>query len=161
MMPDRPDQGVRGKKKLSSGQFRPRTEHEAARRHRQRRASDPPLHHSRPGQRLHRRAGIVRVSADGRAADRRPGLRRRLVPRSLDRQGYPTLHPGKKDPRQGRAIRQALIQATQPHRDHVWSSEGLAPHRHPLRQMPQGLPVSHRIGRRGHLLAMTINESGA
>ena len=46
-------------------------------------------------------------------------------------------------------------------RDHVRSAEGLATQRHPLRPMRRDLPLCHRLRRHRHLLALTINESGA
>ena len=46
------------------------------------------------------------------------------------------------------------LQTTQSDRDHVWPSQGLAQDRHPLRPMPQGLPLSRRPRRNRHVLAM-------
>ena len=72
-------------------------------RDRQPGASDPVLHHGRPGQRLMSVPGaLCGLPAGGRVADRRPGLRRRLVPRSLAGQGDTALHPRPDVPRQGR-----------------------------------------------------------
>ena len=43
---------------------------------------------------------------------------------------------------------------TQPHRDHVRQTEGLAMRGNPIRQMPKGLPFDNRTRRNRHLLAM-------
>ena len=40
-------------------------------------------------------------------------------------------------------------------RDHVRQAQGLAPHCHALRPMPESLPISHRSRRCRHLLAMS------
>lgn len=46
-------------------------------------------------------------------------------------------------------------------RDRVRQIEGLAPHRDPLRQVRQNLPLDSRPRRNRHLLVLTLNEAGA
>ena len=70
--PERSNERVRGKKTLSGGQFRPRTDHQAARRHRCERQAYPPFPVGRAGQRLYRRGGASGqpAAADWFLADR-------------------------------------------------------------------------------------------
>ncbi len=46
------------------------------------------------------------------------------------------------------------LQTPQPDRDHGWAPEARAAGRHPLRQMPEGLPLCRRPRRNRHVLAM-------
>ena len=69
------------------------------------------------------------------------------------------MHPRLKAAQENRQIRQAPLQTSQPDRDHVWQVERLAACGNSIRQMPQGLPVSHRPGRSRHLLAMSPDPS--
>lgn len=68
-----------------------------------------------------------------RMADRRPGLRCRMVAGSVERHRPRFLRPGQEVPRQVGPRRQAQMQAPQPDRDQVRQTEGLAPRRHPAR----------------------------
>jgi hypothetical protein len=53
------------------------------------------------------------------------------------------------------------LQAPQPDRDQVRSSEGLAPDRDPVRPIRKDLPFRRRPHRNRPVLALTINQSGA
>ncbi|WP_367151532.1 transposase [Leisingera sp. F5] len=97
-------------------------------------------------------------AADWMIADR--GYDADWHPGCLERQGDTSLHPRQEVAWQTRSIRQAQVQAAQPHRDHVRPIEGLAACRHPLRQMSENLPLSHRARRRRHLLALKLYEAG-
>ena len=63
---------------------------------------------------------------------------------ALQAKGHPTLHPRSAVPQRNGQVRRAPIQASQSHRDHVRTPEGLAPRRHPLRPMPYGLLLRRR-----------------
>ena len=52
-------------------------------------------------------------------------------------------------------VRQASVQTPEPDRDNVWQAQGLAACGNPLRQVPEGLPVSNRPRRTRHLLVMS------
>lgn len=132
-----------------------RHEHQVARHLRQSGTPAQPVRHGRRGQRLHRCASLVGQPAECRMASRGPWLRRRLVQRSIERQRHTRLHPRTKAAQDDRQIRQAPVQAPQPHRDHVRQAQGLAARRNQIRQMPEGLPVSHRSRRTRYLLAMS------
>lgn len=64
------------------------------------------------------------------------------------------MHPRPKATKTNRQIRQAPLQTSQPDRDYVRQVERLAACGYPIRQMPESLPVSHRLGRSRHFLAM-------
>lgn len=49
--------------------------------------------------------------------------------------------------------RRRALPPTQPHRDHVWQTEGLAPRRDTLRPMCTRLLQCHHPGRHRHILA--------
>ena len=129
--------------------------------HRKRRASDQLLHHGLSSERLCRRVGAVLFSTWARLADRRPGLRRRLVSGGAARQGNTALHPRPEVARQTRLVRQASLETAQPHRDHVRRTKGLATRRHLLRPLPEGLPLRHHLSCNCHLLALIVNGCGA
>ena len=90
-----------------------------------------------------------------------PVLRRRLVPGSVERQRDTPLHPRSEAAQDPDQIRQEPIQAPKPDRDHVWAAQGLEARGNPLRQMPEGLPLSNRTRGNCHLLAMSPDPKTA
>lgn len=69
------------------------------------------------------------------------------------------LHPWPEAAEETGKVRQAPLQKTQPDRDHVRQVEGPAACGNAIRQMPEGLLVSHRPRGHRHLLALKLNES--
>src|SRR6056297_1270533 len=134
-------------------------EHQAARYLRQPRASARPLRDGGTSERLHRRARSSGRLAECGMAARGSRLRRRLVQRSIERQGDTRLYPRQETAEEAGEVRQTPLQTPQPDRDHVWQAERLAACGNPIRQMPKGLPVGHRAGCTCHLLAVKLNES--
>lgn len=82
-----------------------------------------------------------------------------MVPRSVERQGDKGMHSRPEEPQEGGQIRQAALQAPQPHRDHVRAPQGLEARCHPIRPMPRDILLRHPSRRYRHLLAMIENES--
>jgi transposase len=80
---------------------------------------------------------------------------------ALKRQGDTPLHPRSEAARQNSPLRQKTLSAPLSELDNVRSIEGLAPHRNPLRQVRQNLPLRRRPRRNRNLLALTINEPGS
>lgn len=74
---------------------------------------------------------------------------------ALKDKGIPACIPGRKQRKKLDKVRQASLQTAQPDRDHVRQAEGLAARGNPLRQVPEGLPISHRPRSTRHLLAMS------
>ena len=64
------------------------------------------------------------------------------------------LHPWPQATQDAGQIRQAPIQAAQPHRDHVRQAQGLEARGNPIPQMSEGLPLGHRARGKRHLLVM-------
>ena len=77
-----------------------------------------------------------------------------MVPRGVERQRDTRLHPRPKATQDAGKIRQALIQAAKPHRDHVWQAQGLEARGNTLRQVSESLPIRHRTRGSSHLLVM-------
>lgn len=71
---------------------------------------------------VYRRCRPAGLSARRRMDDRGPGLRRRLVPGGVERQGDTSLHPRPEAARQGCPRRQATVPPPQPDRVHVRSA---------------------------------------
>ena len=82
-----------------------------------------------------------------------------VYPSRIRRSANTRLHPWPKTTQDNRQIRQAPIQAAQPHRDHVWQAQGLEARGDPLRLLSQGLPRSHRPRSNRHLLVMNPEPS--
>ena len=80
-----------------------RAEHQAARRDGCEKPSAPVLHDGGPGQRLHRRRGPAGQSARCGVVDRGSGIRCRLVPGRVERQGGTPCIPGRKS--RGKVVR--------------------------------------------------------
>jgi hypothetical protein len=93
--------------------------------------------------------------------DRRPGIRCRLAPGSIERQRDTPLHPRPEVSRKGRPLRQAALPAQKSDQDHVRPAERLAQGSNPLRQVRQNLPLRRRTRCNRHVPALRINESGA
>ena len=138
--PDRPNQG--------------RHENQTARRYRCGRPPVARLHDRRPGQRPYRGSCPAGRFAKGGVAAGRPALRCRLIHRCVEKQGDKTLHPGPEVARQAHQARQAPLQTTQQDRNHVRAAEGPEARRHPLRPMPESLPLRRRSGSNRHVLAL-------
>jgi len=103
----------------------------------------------------------VPARASRRLAERRPELRRRLVPGSVERPRDKPQHHRPKAARQRRPLRQTVLSLPQPDRDYVRQIEGLEELRNTLRKMRQDLPTRRCIGRNRPVLALRINRSGA
>ncbi len=66
------------------------------------------------------------------------------------------MHPRPEEQEKSHQARQTPLQAPLPDRDHVRQAQGLAARCNPIRQMPDHLPLSHRVRSNRTILALKL-----
>ena len=80
---------------------------------------------------------------------------------ALKDKGIRVCIPVRKKPQDEDPLRPLSLQTTQPHRDHVWKTHGLAPRRNPIGPLPNRLPLRRRPRSHRSVLVVNVNVSGA
>jgi putative transposase len=107
---------------------------------------------ARPARRCSRRAGSDQLCPARPPPGRRRCLRQRRAATLARRTWNSARHPQQSDAQETASLRRGRLPPTQSHRTHVLPPQGLAPHRHPLRQARFKLRRRRRHRSRHHLV---------